>query len=271
MSANERKLRTQVNLLGAWIDPVSHSEALAIVLDWCKTRGRQYVVTANLDHCRLLRTDRDFEAAYEQCGLSLPDGWPLVAASRVSKYPIKQRITGSDFIIPLCHALEDNNYTVFFFGSSADVQDIALRKIKEICPNLNIVGAISPPYGFEKDEKQLKLINEKIIQARPNALIVALGAPKQELWMASHVRNLPVGVAIGVGGTLDFLAGKQRRAPHFFQATGMEWLWRALSDPPRLGKRYLAVLAILPLLAFVHLHRHLIQEHDGVRQKLGPR
>lgn len=260
--------RIQVNLLGVWVDPVSPNEALEVMLDWCKSRARQYVVTPNLDHCRLLRSNRDFAAAYEKSGLVIPDGWPLVAASRITKCRIRRRVTGSDLIIPLCQSLALNGFSVFLLGSSPQVLRASAEKLKELASGLIISGAYSPPFGFENDKREVDAINRLITELRPHALIVALGAPKQELWMKAHVPNLPIGVAVGVGGTLDFLAGKQQRAPGIFQAVGFEWLWRAASSPRRLGPRYLLCLTLLPVLTIAHLKQHLITRHNTIRQRL---
>ena len=260
-----KRRRTQINLLGAWVDSITHEEALETILMWCGTRARQYVVTPNLDHCRLLRGDCDFSSAYEQSGLSVPDGWPLVAASRITEYPIRRRVTGADLVIPLCRALAANSFSVFLLGSSHEVLKASSEKLLQAAPGLAIRGIYSPPFGFERDKRQLDIIAGLITEARPHAVIVALGAPKQELWMRSNVPNLPIGVAIGVGGTLDFLAGKQHRAPQIFQALGLEWLWRGLSDPWRLGRRYLKCLVLLPVLATAHLVRHLVTKRDAIR------
>ena len=259
--------RTQINLLGAWVDIVSPEETLEIMIDWCATRARQYVVTPNLDHCRLLRSNVDFADAYEQSGLSVPDGWPLVAASRVTKCHIKRRVTGSDLVIPLCRSLASKGFSIFLLGSSPEVLKASAEKLKEAAPGLIICGSHSPPLDFEKDKHQVDVIDRLITGLRPHALIVALGAPKQELWMRAHIPHLPIGVALGVGGSLDFLTGKQRRAPEIFQRLGFEWLWRAAHSPRRLGPRYLACLMLLPLLSIAHLNQHLITKHNTIRHR----
>jgi N-acetylglucosaminyldiphosphoundecaprenol N-acetyl-beta-D-mannosaminyltransferase len=259
--------QTQVNIFGAWVDPISREEALQTILTWCETRAQQYVVTPNLNACRLLRTNQEFAAAYRDAGLSLPDGWPLVAGSRLTKHPVRQRVTGSDLIAPLCERLSERGFSVFFLGSSNEVLRDVSKKLQGITNKLAIVGTYSPPLGFEHDKSQIDFINKQIESLRPHAVVVALGAPKQELWMASNVKHLPIGFAIGVGGSLDFLAGKQRRAPLFFRRVCLEWLWRAGSDPARLGKRYLADAASLPLLLPSHINRHIITKRETVRQR----
>jgi N-acetylglucosaminyldiphosphoundecaprenol N-acetyl-beta-D-mannosaminyltransferase len=242
-------LRTQVNILGTWVDTMSREEVLELILAWCRARSQQYVVTPNLNACRLL-----------------PDGWPLVAASRLTRHPIKRRVTGSDIVIPLCKLLSKNGFSAFLLGSTPEVLESASQKIHSITDKQVIVGTYSPPFGFEHHKAQIDFINEQITRLKPHAVIVALGCPKQELWMASNVKHLPIGFAIGVGGTLDFIAGKQRRAPQIFQRAGLEWLWRGISNPMRLGKRYIADAANLPLLLFSHINRHIISRRNTVRQ-----
>jgi N-acetylglucosaminyldiphosphoundecaprenol N-acetyl-beta-D-mannosaminyltransferase len=259
--------RTQVNLLGVWVDPVTKEDCIRSIIFWAKKKGRQYIVTPNLDHCRLVSMNQDLATVYERAGLVLPDGWPLVAASRLTKLPIKRRVTGADLVVPLCQALAANNLSVFLLGTSPEVLEESSRKLKEKAPGLIVKGTHSPPFGFEKEGRQLEIINEKIRSAQPDVLLVALGAPKQELWMGAHVQNLPVGVAIGVGASLDFLAGAQRRAPKAVQAAGFEWLWRALSNPRRLGKRYALGLALLPVFVISHVWRHLFTKQGALRSQ----
>ena len=143
-----KRRRTQINLLGAWVDSITHEEALETILMWCGTRARQYVVTPNLDHCRLLRGDCDFSSAYEQSGLSVPDGWPLVAASRITRYPIRRRVTGADLVIPLCRALAANSFSVFLLGSSHEVLKASSEKLLQAAPGLAIRGILFSSLRF---------------------------------------------------------------------------------------------------------------------------
>jgi N-acetylglucosaminyldiphosphoundecaprenol N-acetyl-beta-D-mannosaminyltransferase len=258
--------RVQVSLLGAWVDPVAPKDAIQRILEWCSIGARQYVVTPNLDHCRLLRRNAKLAAAYNQSGMVIPDGWPLIAASRVTSYPLRRRVAGADLVIPLCKGAALSGFSVFLLGSTTEVLRIAAEKLRAEAPGLTVAGLHAPPLGFEADDREVKKINQLICEARPHIVLVALGAPKQELWMASNVPNLPIGAALGVGAALDFLAGRQRRAPRVFQALGLEWLWRALSDPHRLGKRYLACIVSLPALFLPHLRRHLLTKHNAIRR-----
>ena len=246
MTMSQQAVRVQVNLLGAWVDPVAREDAISRILEWCRTGVKHYVVTPNLDHCRMLRRDDRLAAAYNQSGLVIPDGWPLIAAS--------------------CQAAARGGFSVFFLGSTNDTLNGAADVLRSRAPGLKIAGLYSPPFGFHKDEAERDKINALITEARPDIVFVALGAPKQELWMSEHVPSLPIKAALGIGASLDFLAGKQHRAPSVVQAAGLEWLWRALSNPRRLGKRYLACIVSLPELFLDHLKRHLLTKHDTVRQ-----
>jgi N-acetylglucosaminyldiphosphoundecaprenol N-acetyl-beta-D-mannosaminyltransferase len=265
---SENRSPRRVYLLGAWVDPVDQDQALDEIMSWCRTEARQYVVTPNLDHCRLLRQNPAMAAAYDTAGLVLADGWPLVAASRMTAFPLRKRATGSDLILPLCRTAAQNGFSVFLLGSTDAVLAAVTEKFRTSFPELAIAGVYSPPFGFERDATELAKIDDMITRAKPHIVFVALGAPKQELWMAAHVSSLPIGGALGIGASLDFIAGTQRRAPAIVRHLAMEWAWRALSDPRRLMRRYVACVFVLPGLLLAHLRQHLILK-DGTRPR-GP-
>ncbi len=254
----------RIFLLGAWVNPLSQQEAIDRILSWCATRAARYAVTPNLDLCRMLRFDPGLASAYDKAGLVLADGWPLVAASYVTPFPLKHRVTGSDIILPLCRACAKKGYSVFLLGTTDEVLAIASARLREEVPGLIIAGTHSPPMGFERDANELAKIDAAISNARPHLVFAAFGSPKQELWMQAHVASLPVGAAMGIGAGLDFIAGRQHRAPAIFRLLAMEWLWRAITDPKRLLKRYALCLLALPGLTCRHLARHLIHK-TGVR------
>jgi exopolysaccharide biosynthesis WecB/TagA/CpsF family protein len=220
-------------------------------------RARRYVVTPNLDHCRMLRHDPLLRRAYANAGLVLPDGWPLLLASRFSTRPLSQRVTGADLIIPLCEAAAARGYSVYFLGGSASMHQKLQARLKADIPALRIAGWDAPTQNFEQNVTACRDVIAQIVAAKPDLLFVALGAPKQECWMAEHVATLPIGAAIGVGAGLDFIAGTVQRAPILWRHHHFEWAWRWLQEPRRLSKRYIACLAAFPFLFLRHVTQHI--------------
>jgi N-acetylglucosaminyldiphosphoundecaprenol N-acetyl-beta-D-mannosaminyltransferase len=255
---------SRVFLLGAWVDPIDQPQAIERILSWCAGRQRQYVVTPNLDHCRIVSQDQALADAYDKAGLVLADGWPLVAASYFTRFPLRRRVTGSDIILPLCRACAEKGYSVFLLGTTNQVLAVTSAALMKMVPGLTIAGMYSPPLGFERDAKELERINAAIKATSPHIVFAALGFPKQERWMASQVPSLSIGAALGIGAGLDFIGGKQRRAPGALRWLGLEWAWRAATDPQRLLKRYLLCIVAFPELFWKHLVRHLVRK-EGVR------
>jgi len=254
----------RVFLLGAWVNPVGQRQAIETILSWCATRQSRYVVTPNLDHCRMLQTDRALVEAYDKAGLALADGWPLVASSFLTPFHLSRRVTGADIIEPLCRACAASGYSIFLLGTTAETLAAASDALKQSIPGLLIAGTYSPSFGFEHDGAEAAKIDAEITRARPHVVFVALGSPKQELWMSAHVPALPIGAALGIGAGIDFIAKKQRRAPVLLRWMALEWMWRAVSNPKRLIRRYAACLLAFPGLLAAHLSLHLVHR-TGVR------
>ncbi len=199
----------------------------------------RYVVTPNLDHIVRLQIDQEMRRAYAGASLVLADGWPVVTSSRWLRRALPERVPGSD-LVPglLAEASEKGPITYFLLGAMPGVAERAVRCIQARWPAARAVGTYSPPLGFEGDPQENRDILARIDTARPDLLVVGLGAPKQEIWISRHADQLRCKVAIACGATIDFLAGQQRRAPCWLQALRLEWLHRLLSDPRRLAKRY---------------------------------
>jgi N-acetylglucosaminyldiphosphoundecaprenol N-acetyl-beta-D-mannosaminyltransferase len=179
-----------------------------------------------------------FQQALRNATISVPDGMPLVWLGRLKEYPIRRRVYGPELMLGFCAVAEKKEYRHFFYGGSPGtpekLKEVLLRKF----PNLQVVGAYSPPFRSltaEEDEQIVEMIN----RAAPDVVWVGLGAPKQEIWMQEHRTRLQVPVLAGVGAAFDFFTGRVKQAPPWMRDHGLEWLYRLLQEPGRLWRRYL--------------------------------
>lgn len=240
----------RVRVFGTEIDSVTPDAAIARILTWCQKGERHLVVTPNLDHVIALRHNEELRAVYRRAGLVLADGMPLVWASRIGGHRLQGRVTGSDLIVPLCHAAAAARRSVFLFGSSFETLCRAASRLSRLAPELTIAGIYAPPFGEAFDDAENDAAIAMINSVEPDLVLVALGMPKQELWAGRNLQRLETHAVLCIGAGLDYLAGTVRRAPIIMQRLGLEWLWRAVTEPTRLGPRYARDLAYLPLLLF---------------------
>ncbi|MFI4875735.1 MAG: WecB/TagA/CpsF family glycosyltransferase [Blastopirellula sp. JB062] len=243
----------RVKLFGVEIDAIRMTDAVGGIWRQIETPNApaQYVVTPNVDHAVLLQGNPQLQAAYQKAHWVLADGWPVVWASRLLRRPLPERVTGSDLVPAMFSAATpDKGLSVFLLGAAPGVAQRAAAQIEQKWPHVTVSGVYSPPLGFEYDEDENDRIIGMINAAAPQLLIIGLGAPKQELWIARHHKRLNVKAAICAGATIDFLAGEKRRAPRWMQQVGLEWLHRMLVDPRRLVKRYARDAVIFPTLVW---------------------
>lgn len=243
----------RVSLFGVEIDPVRMDEAVARVDGWLRDdhQGCRYVVTPNVDHAVLLQTSAELRQAYAGAGLVIADGFPVVWASRLLGRPLPERVTGSDLVPALFDATAQHGpISVYLLGAAPGVAERAARNIHQRWAQVRVVGTYSPPLGFERDAAENERIIAQINAARPDLLVIGLGAPKQELWIARHHASLQVKGALCVGATIDFLAGERRRAPVWMQRLRLEWLHRLCSEPRRLARRYARDAWVFPQLVW---------------------
>ncbi len=229
----------RVALFGMMIDNVTMDEAVDAVRRLIESEGRHYVATPNVDHIVRLHKDPAFRRAYAGASLVIPDGMPLIWASRSLGRPLKGRVTGADLLPNVCRMAAQMSKSVYFLGGREGVAQHAGENLAARYPGLRVAGAYSPPMGFERDPAEHQRIVECINAAQPDVLAIGLGSPKQELWIAEHLHTLAVKVALCIGAGIDFAAGTAVRAPHWMQDHGLEWAWRLLQEPSRLWKRYL--------------------------------
>jgi N-acetylglucosaminyldiphosphoundecaprenol N-acetyl-beta-D-mannosaminyltransferase len=247
-----------VELFGMRIDSLRMHEAVEKLRTWIDADdGRcRYVVTPNVDHAVMYDERPELRKAYEHASLVLADGFPVVVASRLLGRPLPERVAGSDLAPALFAAAKSSSnhperrMRVYLLGAAPGVAERAGRNIEARWPGVEIVGTYSPPLGFERDERENQAIIQRINTARADVLVIGLGAPKQELWIAAHHEKLNAKTALCIGATIDFLAGEKKRAPRWMQRFGVEWLHRLLSEPKRLLKRYARDAVIFPRLVW---------------------
>jgi N-acetylglucosaminyldiphosphoundecaprenol N-acetyl-beta-D-mannosaminyltransferase len=196
------------------------------------------VVTVNLDFLSIAQRDKLFRRTLNTADLAVADGMPLVWASRMRGEALPERVAGVDLVIESCRLAAETGESVFLLGAAPGVADAAARKLEEAFPGLRVAGAYSPPMG-PITRKENAHILRMIANTRPGFLFVALGAPRQDLWIRENRAQLGVPVCMGVGCVFDVLAGAVVRAPRWMQRTGLEWAYRLSQEPGRLWRRYL--------------------------------
>lgn len=196
------------------------------------------VVTPNIQHIALLETDPELQACFRRADLVLADGWPVVLAVRVLTGRRVQRITGADMFPAMCEEAAHHGLRVGIVGGVDGAAIEAARVLQQRFRGLEVACALEPPWGFETDPAALADVLESVKGASLDVLFLALGTPKQENFAARHLDELGASVTMCVGAAVDFVAGRQRRAPQVLRKIGFEWAYRAMHEPRRLLPRY---------------------------------
>jgi N-acetylglucosaminyldiphosphoundecaprenol N-acetyl-beta-D-mannosaminyltransferase len=228
------------------------AETVSLIAQWLSQPEKtcKFIVTPNVDHIVKVQTDIGLQGAYQQAALVLADGKPVVWAANLLGVGIPSTVPGSD-LVPAIFDYAQTEKTiikVFLLGAMPGVADRAKANIHDKWPQVEVVGTLSPDFGFDKNIADSKAICEIINSSGAQLLVLGLGAPKQELWITQYAPEISVKVALCVGATIDFLAGEKARAPMWMRKVGLEWLHRMLSEPKRLAKRYLIDAIVFPKL-----------------------
>lgn len=190
--------------------------------------------TPNVDHIVTAESHAELREAYAAADLTVADGQWLVWASRLLGTPLPEKISGSDLVVPLAREAGKKGRSIYLLGGSPGVAETAARRLE--AEGAIICGWESPQIDLAQPQDQLVA---RIAAARPALVLVALGCPKQELWIHRCRERLRPAVLLGIGGSLDFIAGRIRRAPQWISRAGLEWVFRLLHEPRRLARRYL--------------------------------
>lgn len=201
---------------------------------------RGMLITPNLDHLVKLQHDREFYEVYRQAEWVVCDSKILYLLSKLLKHPLPEAIPGSSFFTAfyMFHK-DDPDCRIFLLGAKEGIAQKAMERINEKVGRKIVVGAHSPSFGFEKNERECEALVDIVNKSGANVLLVGVGAPKQEKWIMKYRNQMPdVDLFMALGATIDFEAGTLKRAPRLWQKLGMEWLYRCLKEPRRLFKRY---------------------------------
>jgi N-acetylglucosaminyldiphosphoundecaprenol N-acetyl-beta-D-mannosaminyltransferase len=238
VAAGSGKAPRRITLGHLPIDAVTCRDALDVVEQLVNGNGGT-VFTPNVDHIVLAEDNERFRDTYSRVSLSIADGMPLIWASRLLREPLPEKISGSDFVPVLLERAAKRGWRVYLLGGAPGVGVLARDKLLAQHPNLQIVGVDAPRFDADDPPETRVPVLDRVRTTRPHIVLVAFGAPKQELWIDFAREALRPAVLMGVGATLDFIAGTMPRAPRWMSASGLEWLFRLVREPRRLWKRYL--------------------------------
>lgn len=237
---------TRVQILGVPIDPVTQDEAVRRISHMLSEGGKHHIMTPNNEMLVVSAADATFRSLLQSSELNLPDSTGLLWAAKKTGQKLPERVTGVDTTERIVRSLS-SEHPVFFLGGRNGVAAKAAQKMQSVNPRLRI----STFEGSPKEEDAAEIIKQ-INDSGAHLLLVAYGAPAQDLWINQHLMNLTsVRVAIGVGGTFDFLSGAVLRAPKILRSLGLEWAWRLILQPSRIGRIFTATVRF-PLLVLRH-------------------
>ena len=223
-------MRVKTDVLGVLYDNVTMQEALERGAALLEADAPAYCVTPNAEMAYEALHDEAFRAVLNGASLVLPDGAGVVLGAKILKTPLKQKVAGIEFAQNLLPILEENGKRLFLLGSKPGVAELAAEKMLQKHPKLCVCGTMD---GYFKDDSEAVA---RINAARADVVFVCLGAPKQEYFMQKHAPELNVHLMIGLGGTLDGIAGTVKRAPRWMIRLQLEWLYRLIKQPSRLGR-----------------------------------
>ena len=233
-------LRRRIDILGVFVDDVTIDEAVDIICDFAASGSFHHVVTVNPEFVMTARRNRAFAAVLNGADLAVPDGIGIVWAARYLGQPLRTRVAGVDLVQQVAAAAAQRGLRVFFLGAAPGVAEAAASRLAGLYAGLPVAGTYAGSPRCEDTEDILA----RLSSGKPDILLVAYGAPHQDLWIRHNAQRLGVSVAIGVGGAFDFISGRAQRAPGWMRRLGLEWLHRLIRQPWR-WRRMLALPAFV--------------------------
>ena len=222
----------KIDVLGVKFNNVNMQEAVEKCKEFIAGTTSNLIVTPNPEIVMVAKENEEFKNIINQASLVIPDGIGIVKAANILETPLKERVAGFDLICNLLELYKDGSHTFYFWGSKPGIAELAKQKLEEKYPNIKIVGVDD---GYFDDTKKLEII-EKIRTAKPDILLVGTGAPKQEKIINELLKENIFKIGIGCGGSIDVLSGTVKRAPKLFIKLHIEWAWRLIKQPSRIGR-----------------------------------
>ena len=229
----------RIRVLDAPVDVINMETALTFVDDTIEAKEPgNYVLAVNPEKTFALRRDRQLGDFFEDAALLLPDGIGVVLAARFLHGARIGRVPGADFMQEICRHASEKGHRVFIYGATEEVNEASVATLERRYPGLQVVGRAN---GYVSGDSLVDEIND----SKADILFVALGSPRQEIWMRENGPGLKVPLCLGIGGTLDTIVGKVKRAPKVFQRLGLEWFYRLMCQPSRIGRQRVLLLYAL--------------------------
>jgi N-acetylglucosaminyldiphosphoundecaprenol N-acetyl-beta-D-mannosaminyltransferase len=226
-----------VNILGVGVSAITMSDALDTIDSWIAGKAQHYVCVTGVHGVMESQRDESLRRIHNTAGLVTPDGMPLVWLSRFAGAHRVERVYGPDLMLECCATSVSKRYRHFFYGGGEGVAERLAGRLAARFPGLQVAGSYGPPFReltADEDRDVVARIND----AAPDIVWVGMSTPKQERWMHQHCGRIRAAVLIGVGAAFDFHAGLKRQAPRWMQRGGLEWLFRLMTEPRRLWRRY---------------------------------
>lgn len=220
----------KIDVLGVAFDALDMDAALERAQHWLNSPKARYIVTPNAEIAYATLKNTALRAALNDADLALPDGVGIVKASRQLGRPLTERVPGAEFGPKLAARMAMSGKRLYLLGGASGVAEAAANKLRQDCPGLVICGV---HHGYFQEDAE---VLADIALNKPDVIFVCLGAPKQELWMRRNIDKVGPALMLGLGGTLDMLAGRVKRAPVIFRRLGLEWLYRVGPHPSRWGR-----------------------------------
>jgi N-acetylglucosaminyldiphosphoundecaprenol N-acetyl-beta-D-mannosaminyltransferase len=262
MAASQESLAAgrSARVAGLDFDVLSEEQVVAHIVAESNDGQGGWVATPNIEICRQVRGDPAARALINKASLVVPDGMPLLWAARLLGDRLPERVTGSSLIYTLSAAAAANGRTVYLLGGAPGVPQRAADELTRRYPGLRVVGADSPPWGFDREPGEVAELRARLSAANPDIVYVGLGFPKQERVISALLPGMPGSWFVGCGAAIPFAAGALTRAPRWMQRMGMEWAHRLMSEPRRLFRRYVVddlpfAIRLITASAFARLMR----------------
>lgn len=229
---------TSVKVMGVPINPITNEEMTPLIQKILSGNTTHALLTPNPEMVMAAATNPAFMEALQAAEVVIPDGIGLIIASRLRNLGLKERVTGIDTMEKILACCHQQHYSFYLLGGKPGRAEKAVAAIEKQYPGIRVAGC---HHGYFKDEEE-EAVLAQIRNASPDVLFVCLGFPRQEIWINHHRSQLSSRLLMGVGGSVDVYAGEVKRAPVFFQKLGLEWLYRLIQEPSRVGR-----MMVLPL------------------------